>query len=133
MIYAHDKQVAKRAQTIAKTVPADSVVKTIRERINNDSLTLVRVERGLWKKGQNPAVDKYGFKAKVKDFSTTQDLPVIVAVGKKIKNPETYTDERSKVVTDYQDLLEQAWVEELKKKHTVVLNQEVWNALKSTK
>lgn len=133
MIYAHDKQVAKRAQTIAKTVPADSVVKTIRERINNDSLTLVRVERGLWKKGQNPAVDKYGFKTKVKDFSTTQDLPVIVAVGKKIKNPETYTDERSKVVTDYQDLLEKAWVEELKKKHTVVLNQEVWNALKSTK
>lgn len=131
VIYARDKKTAKRAETIAKTVPADSVAKTIRERMNNDSITIVRVERGLWKKGQNPAVDKFGLKSKVKDYQPDKEFPVVVAVGKKIANPESYTDERGKVVTDYQDQLEQAWVEELRKKHTVVLNEEVWQQLKA--
>lgn len=131
VIYALDRKTAKRAETIAKTVPADSVAKIIRERINNDSLTIVRVERGLWKKGQNPAVDKFGFKIKNSNYEPPQDLSYVVTIGKKIKNPEVYLDERSKVVTDYQDELEQAWVEELRKKHTVVLNEEVWQQLKA--
>ena len=131
VIYARDKKTAKRAETIANTVPADSVAKTIRERMNNDSVTIVRVERGLWKKGQNPAVDKFGLRSKVKDYQPDKEFPVVVAVGKKIANPESYTDERGKVVTDYQDQLEQAWVEELRKKHTVVLNEEVWQQLKA--
>ena len=131
VIYARDKKTAKRAETIAKTVPADSVAKTIRERMNNDSVTIVRVEKGLWKKGQNPAVDKFGLKFKVKDYQPDKEFPIVVAVGKKIVNPESYTDERGKVVTDYQDQLEQAWVEELREKHTVVLNEEVWQQLKA--
>ncbi len=133
MIYARDKKTAKRAQTIAKTVPTDSVAKTIRERMNNDSVTIVRVERGLWKKGQNPAVDKFGLKVKKVDYQASEEFPVVVAVGKKLNNPEAYTDERGKVVTDYQDQLEQAWVDELKKKHTVVINEAVWKELKSGK
>ena len=131
VIYATDKKTAKRAETIAKTVPADSVARTIRERINNDSLTIVRVERGLWKKGQNPAVDKYGLKIKNTTYEPTQDLSYIITIGKKISKPEEYTDERAKVVTDYQDQLEQEWVEELRKKHAVVLNEEVWQQLKA--
>lgn len=131
IIYAHDKKAAKRAETIAKTVPVDSVSKTIRDRMNNDSVTIVRVERGLWKQGQNPAVDKFGLKVKTDKYSPDSEFPEIRAVGKKIANPEAYTDERAKVVTDYQDQLEQAWVEELKKKHTVVLNNDVWIRLKA--
>ncbi len=133
MIYARDKKTAKRAETIAKTVPADSVAKTIRERMNNDSVTIVRVERGLWKQGQNPAVDRFGFKSKKAEYKADSEFPEVRAVGKVIANPESYTDERSKVVTDYQDQLEKEWVEELRKKHTVVLNTAVWEKLKASK
>ena len=39
-------------------------------------------------------------------------------------------DERGKVTADYQDFLEKAWIEELKQKHEVVINREVFEALK---
>ena len=131
MIYARDKQSAKRAETIAKTVPFDSVAKTIRERMNNDSVTIVRVERGLWKQGQNPAVDKLGFKTKGSTYTPDDDFPIVKAVGKKLKNPETYNDERGKVVSDYQDQMDAQWVQELRKKHNVILNEETWQAIKT--
>jgi peptidyl-prolyl cis-trans isomerase SurA len=50
-------------------------------------------------------------------------------VGKVIKSPQEYTDERGKVTTDYQDYLEKQWVAKLREKYPVVINQEVWNSL----
>ena len=41
------------------------------------------------------------------------------------KAPEDYTDVRGLVTADYQELLEKAWVDELRKKYTVVVNKEV--------
>jgi peptidyl-prolyl cis-trans isomerase SurA len=47
------------------------------------------------------------------------------------KAPQVYTDERGKVVTDYQDYLEKTWVIGLREKYPVIINQEVWEALKA--
>lgn len=131
VIYAKDKASARRAQTIIKTVPADSVQSVIRSRINNDSIQLVGVERGLWRPGQNSTVDKFGFRMRKTQYVPSEEFPVVKLVGKVLTAPEVYTDERGKVVTDYQDMLEREWVEELKTKHKVVLNQSVWNDLKA--
>ena len=131
VIYARDKQTARRVETIIKTVPADSVYSVVRQRVNTDSTIIARVDKGLWKPGANPAIDKFGFKNKKATFETDDEYPVIKVIGKKLKAPETYMDDRNRVVTDYQDLLEKEWVEELKQKHTVVLNQDVWLRLKS--
>jgi peptidyl-prolyl cis-trans isomerase SurA len=48
-----------------------------------------------------------------------------VAVGKVIKAPQTYEDERGKVTTDYQDYLEKQWIAKLREKYAVVVNKEV--------
>ena len=102
----------------------------IAKRVNNDSTTLVRVEQGVWKKGQNAAVDKYGFKLKNTEFQPRAEWPVVKAYGKLKKAPEEYNDERGRVTSDYQDELEKEWIKELKKKHTVVVNKEVFESLK---
>lgn len=131
LIYAKDKESARRAQIIIKTANPDSVNSYIAHRINNDSVKLVRVEQGLWRKGQNPAVDKFGFKTKVKDYQPNEKYPVVMTCkGKVLRHPEVYTDERGKVTSDYQDQLEAEWVQQLRDRFEVVIDYDVFNRLK---
>ncbi len=125
MIYAKDEVSAKAAKQIIKTANPDSVMSYIDQRINVDSVTYVRIEKGLWTKGKNGAVDKYGFKNKETDYTPTEEFPIVVPVGKVIKAPQEYTDVRGQVTTDYQDHLEKLWVASLYEKYPVVVNEEV--------
>ena len=125
MIYAKDEVSAKAAKQIIKTANPDSIMSYIDQRINVDSVTYVRIEKGLWTKGKNGAVDKYGFKNKETDYTPTEEFPIVVPVGKVIKAPQEYTDVRGQVTTDYQDHLEKLWVASLREKYPVVVNEEV--------
>lgn len=129
MIYAKDEVSAKAAKQIVKTANPDSVMSYIDQRINVDSVTYVRIEKGLWTKGKNGAVDKYGFKNKETDYTPTEEFPIVVPVGKVIKAPQEYTDVRGQVTTDYQDHLEKLWVASLREKYPVVVNEEVLEGL----
>ena len=131
MIYAKNETAAKVAKQIVKTAHPDSVMSYLNQRVNVDSVLYVRVERGVWTKGKNAAVDQLGFKIKDAEYTPSEEFPIVIAVGKVIKAPQVYTDERGKVVTDYQDYLEKSWVKDLRAKYPVVINQEVWEALKS--
>ena len=90
----------------------------------------MKVQHGLWEQGKNAAVDKFGFKDKKAEFTPNEELPLVVCLGKKLKAPETWSDEKGKVTTDYQDYLEAAWIKTLREKYPVVINQDVWNAIK---
>lgn len=130
MIYAKNETAAKVAKQIVRTAHPDSVMSYLNQRVNVDSIVYVRVERGIWTKGKNAAVDQLGFKIKDTNYTPNEEFPIVIAVGKVIKAPQVYTDERGKVVTDYQDYLEKSWVKSLREKYPVVINQEVWGALK---
>ena len=125
MIYAKDEVSAKAAKQIVKTANPDSVMSYIDQRINVDSVTYVRIEKGLWTKGKNAAVDKYGFKNKETDYTPAEEFPIVVPAGKVIKAPQEYTDVRGQVTTDYQDHLEKLWVATLREKYPVVVNEDV--------
>ena len=129
IIYAKDEKVAKAAKQIIKSANADSVMSYINQRVNVDSVQYVRVERGLWTEGKNAAVDKYAFKSKTAEYTPTEEFPHVIPVGKVIKAPEEYTDVRGQVTTDYQDHLEKLWVQTLRDKYPVVVNEEVLKAL----
>ena len=55
---------------------------------------------------------------------------MVECVGKKLKAPETWSDEKGKVTTDYQDFLEAQWVKKLREKYPVVINEDVWQKIK---
>lgn len=133
VIYAKNDVAAKAAKQIVKTAHPDSVVSYLNQRVNLDSVQYVKVERGLWDEGRNAAVDKYGFKNKSAEYVASEEFPIVVTVGKVIKAPQEYEDERGKVVTDYQDYLEKQWIERLREKYPVVVNEEVWEKVKSEK
>ena len=130
LIQAKDKNSAKAAQAIIKSANPDSVQSYIAHRVNCDSVTYVKVQHGLWEQGKNAAVDKYGFKDKKAEFTPNEQLPLVIAMGKKLKAPEAWNDEKGKVTTDYQDYLEAEWIKTLRAKYPVVINEEVWEKIK---
>ena len=62
-------------------------------------------------------------------FEPTEEYPVVIVMGKVLKKPQVYTDERGQVTTCYQDYLEKQWVQQLRMKYEVQINSEVWLAL----
>ena len=128
LIRAKDKASMKAAKQIVRNADPDSVISYVNKRINVDSVQYVIVEKGLWKQGDRPAVDKYAFKAG--DYQPTEEYPLVTVAGKKLKAPEEYTDERGKVTSAYQDYLEKEWIARLRKEHKVEVNKEVLESLK---
>jgi peptidyl-prolyl cis-trans isomerase SurA len=85
----------------------------------------IRVEKGIFQKGDNALVDSIVFK---KDTTVTKvkDYPFDDVYGKVLKKgPENYTDVRGLVVADYQEELEKQWVAELRKKYSFTVDTEV--------
>jgi peptidyl-prolyl cis-trans isomerase SurA len=51
--------------------------------------------------------------------------PIDATYGKLLKKPEDYTDVRPLVVADLQDAMERIWIEDLRSKYPVVVNNEI--------
>lgn len=128
VFYCKDANTQKAVKRLVKSAHPDSLQSYIDHRLNLDSVVYVRSEKGLWKKGQSKAVDKLYWKQG--DFEAPADYPFVFLAGKKLKNPEVYTDERGRVTAAYQDQLEKEWISELRKKHNVVVDQAALEELK---
>lgn len=108
-----------------KKLKFDDWAGALRKAFNSDSIIRIRVEKGLFKKGDNALIDREIFK---KDTTVTavKDYPIDATYGKLLKKgPEDYTDVRGLVTADYQDQLEKEWVAELRKKYVYVVDEEV--------
>ena len=131
LVQCKDASTEKAVRAIIRNAERDSVESYINQRINiGDSITYVKCTRGLWTLGQNKAIDNLGFKQKKVEFKVNEELPRVFVVGKKIKAPEEYGDERGQVTSDYQDYLESEWIKQLRAKYPVIVNEEVFNELK---
>ena len=123
--HVKDKADVKAVKKSVKGLPFSQWADQLRKTFNNDSIIRIRVEKGIFKKGDNAVIDKMVFK---KDTTVTslQDYPIDAVFGKLLKKgPEEYQDVRALVVADYQEELEKAWVEDLRKRYSVVVNKEV--------
>jgi peptidyl-prolyl cis-trans isomerase SurA len=102
----------------------------LNQRVNTDSVMYAKVERGIWLKGKSAVVDRDGFKLKDAEYTPSEEFPIVMVIGKVLKSPQVYTDERGKVTTDYQDYLEKAWIKRLREKYQPIeINEEVWQSL----
>ncbi len=109
----------KAVKNSVKGLAFDKWAEQLRNTFNSDSIHRIKVEKGLFKKGDNPYIDKMVFKVKNAEVKPTKDYPIDAHYGKTIKAPEDYTDVRALVVADYQEQLEKAWIEELRAKYPV--------------
>lgn len=118
----------KMQKEISKMKPEDAV-KYLLENYKVGDVSYVKIEKGLFKKGQNAFVDESIFKTGKAERS--EDYQDFFLLGKVLKNmPESYTDVRGLVITDYQDNLEKKWLESLNSKYPVVIYKEVIETVK---
>jgi len=106
-------------------LPFDQWTSVLRKTFNNDSVIRVRVDKGIFKGGDNAFVDKLVFK---KDTTVTavKDYPIDSYFGKILKKgPKELSDVRGLVASDYQQVLESEWVKELRTKYPVEIYKEV--------
>lgn len=115
----------KAVQKSIKGKPFGEWAEILRNTFNKDSVIRIRVEKGIFKRGDNALVDKMVFH-KDTVVQSNKDYPYDATFGKILKKmPEDYTDVKSLVVADYQDALEKEWVATLRKKHAVVIDEKI--------
>lgn len=116
---------AKAVKKCVKKLAFDKWAEALRTTFNSDSIIRVRVEKGIFKKGDNALVDREIFKADT-TVTETKGYPIDGVYGKVLKKgPEAYTDVKGLVIADYQDELERQWVADLRNRYAVEVDKEV--------
>ena len=112
------------AKLLKKTKDDTQWGKMMVDAYNNDSVKNVRIEHGIYKKGDSPNVDKLEF-GQPTELKKLKDYPYIGTYGRILKKPESYKDVIGQLTVDYQSAVEKEWVAELRKKYTFTVNEEV--------
>lgn len=131
--HVKDAADVKAVKKCVKKLDFDKWAEALRTTFNSDSVLRIRVEKGIFKEGDNALIDREVFK-KDTVVTPTKDFPIDAVYGKLLKKgPEDYTDVKGLVTADYQDLLEKQWVEELRRKYPVTVNKEVLKTVNNHK
>ena len=125
--HVKDAADVKAVKKAVKGLTFDKWADKLRTTFNGDSVIRIRVEKGIFKQGDNNLVDREIFKQKV-EVKPLKDYPIDAVFGKVLKAPKDYTDVRGQVTADYQDMLEKEWVARLREKYPV----EVYNNVVAT-
>lgn len=111
---------AARNYLAANTVAADSIVPTLRKQFGKN----IKVEKVIAAKGENNITDYLGFGGK-KPETKGKWAWYFPYRDKVLDAPEEAADVRGAVTGDYQNLLEEQWVAQLKKKYPAKINKKV--------
>lgn len=128
IVYAQNEEACKKAEKIAKnTKNINITIDKLKNDLNKDSI-VVKMERGVWSKGENPYVDNKIFGAKTPQ--PYKGYPFFFVTGKEINTPEDFTDVRNAVEKDYQEYLDREWTNSLRNKYNIEINRAVINTIK---
>jgi peptidyl-prolyl cis-trans isomerase SurA len=126
-----DERELEKASVIIKKYDDDF---EIRDALAADSLRAVRIQPGKFEQGDNQFVDiadwqpgLYGpFSSDVDRFSVFVRVREVLDV-----QPKALNEARGLITSDYQNHLEEKWMEELRAKYPVTINQKVLEKVKN--
>ena len=102
---------------------------TLTDALHNKYGADIRMERMVVKKGENEYADYLAFHVGEKPERKAYPVMMILEGGV-IDQPEDVTDVRGAVASDYQDVLEKRWKEELVQKYPAKINKKVLKQVK---
>ena len=123
VVLVRDADTKKQIQKEISKMKQKEAVEYMLENYKVGSVSYVKLERGLFKKGENAFVDEAIFKTG--KASLPEDYNDFFLMGKSLKSPESYEDVKGLVITDYQDYLEEEWVKNLNEKYPVSIYKDV--------
>jgi peptidyl-prolyl cis-trans isomerase SurA len=125
VVFVKDAKAKARMQKEIAKMTSDDAARYLLEKYNTADSIQIKVEKGLFTQGQNKYVDELIFKTG-KPTELPKEYADFFLLGKYLPDtPESYTDVRGLVVTDYQDYLEQEWLEQLNRKYPVIIYKDV--------
>ena len=101
---------------------------SLKSAIQRDSIEYAFVRRGYYQKGDNQYIDQTEWKVGVRnEIPSTVDQSTTIVCIRELRGPEpkTLKECRGIVTSDYQVELEQKWVQELKDRYPVTINEKV--------
>jgi len=128
VVLVKDSKTKKKMQKEIAGMTPENAVQYLYDNYKVGDVSYVKVEKGLFKKGDNPFVDEEAFKSGVANLPA--EFQDFFLLGKVSNTPESYMDVRGLVVTDYQNYLEDIWLKKLNEKYKVTIHPEVLNTMK---
>ncbi len=122
----------KVAKDVRKLYKAGKSEKEITETLNKKSQLNLSVENIMFLKGENKDIDSGWAKGmNPQDFKDEKESKILIYVVNNIlpKTPKTLAECRGNATADYQTHLESEWLNYLKTKYVVKINQEVLNTI----
>ena len=119
-----EESLPKVKALIANGTPLDS----LRSAMQRDSVNYAYVRSGYYQHGDNQYVDQTEWKVGVRnEIPSTVDQSTTIVCIRELRGPEekTLKEARGLVTSDYQVELEQKWVQSLKDKYPVTINEKV--------
>ncbi len=129
---SHDEKAIKQAKKlVAKAAKKGYSDKDILEIVNKDT-TLLSVVSGDFIKGENNLLDNTTWEKGVKATSVDGNgVHTFIVVHEIIPpGPKSLDEARGLVTADYQNYLEKQWIQSLKKKYEVKINEDVLSTIK---
>ena len=125
IISAKNDSVLNLVKADMRLMAADTLTDGLHHKYGND----IRMERMVVKKGENNLADYVAFHVGDKPERKGYESFMILQGGV-INQPEEMADVRGAVTSDYQDVLEQRWKEELARKYPAKINKKVLKQVK---
>lgn len=120
--------IIKKAQALMKKGAEPPAVK---EKLNVGNVVNVMTNRGVFEEGSDALPKNMKYNVGVSDIFKEGEYYFVTDVKKIIPEGVKSLDEcKGKVVNDYQQNLEQGWVDDLKKEFTVKVNTDVFDKIK---
>ena len=122
------QEIQAYVNTLGKVEDHDAFVQDLRKRFG---VKKVKVERVIAAKGENAITDYLAFGGEKPQDDSKQPMKSYFAFqGRIIDQPEEAIDVRGQVVTDYQAALEKEWLEQLRAKYPLKVNEKVLKKVK---
>jgi peptidyl-prolyl cis-trans isomerase SurA len=103
----------------------------IKELLNKDEKVSVLLTKGVFEIGDRELPSKFNAKAGISEIFTENNSFIIVKVNNILApGPKNYEDVKGKVMSDYQNLVEKRWMDELRAKYNVEVNAKALKKLK---
>jgi peptidyl-prolyl cis-trans isomerase SurA len=128
VVLVKDAKVKKKMQKEISKKKPEEAIQYLYDNYKVGDVSYVKAEKGLFKKGDNAFVDESVFQSGTAE--RTDEFQDFFLIGKVLNAPESYTDVRGLVITDYQNYLEEIWLKQLNEKYKATVYPEVLSTVK---
>lgn len=125
----YDLENPKKLKKLKKDIKKGKSRNELLEKYNEDSPLGLQIKSGTYQKGENDLLDGIAWKEGAYEKANGERTHYIVVSEIIDPTPKAFNEARGLIISDYQAQLENQWLEDLRKRYPVKVDDEVLNGL----